>query len=170
MVSLLFSSTKESVVSKSMLSKLLFSLLGLTTLVGLALPSLAQTPTSKITVEISRFRNQQGQACLSLYSSSRGFPGNARAAVESRCVAITSTPLVVTFEDLEPGRYAVVVLHDANSDRAPNLNALGIPVEGFGFSRNPALRAGPPSFNSSAFDVAGDNTNVSIQLRYLFRS
>ena len=71
------------------------------------------------------------------------------------------------FQNLRPGSYAVVVLHDSNSDNKINRNLFGIPKEGFGFSRNPTIRFSAPKFSESAFVVAGPSTKIQIQLKYL---
>ncbi len=97
----------------------------------------------------------------------KGFPSNGAEAVQNRCVAITAMPLFFTFENLQPGSYAVAILHDANSDDKVNRNFIGIPLEGFGFSRNPIIRTGPPKFNDAVVLVAGPSTNIQIQLNYL---
>ncbi|MBD2326488.1 DUF2141 domain-containing protein [Alkalinema sp. FACHB-956] len=123
---------------------------------------------SDLVVEIDGLKNQKGQVCLSLFSSSKGFPSNGTQAVRSQCVKITSDAPQITFSNLRAGSYAVAVLHDANSDNQLNRNALGIPTEGFGFSRNPAIRAGAPKFSEAAVVVAGPNTSLQVQMKYLF--
>jgi len=64
-----------------------------------------------------------------------------------------------------PGRYALVMFHDANADGDLNLGPLG-PKEGYGFSNNvrPVLRA--PSFESVAFQAVAGDTRLHIRLRY----
>jgi uncharacterized protein (DUF2141 family) len=149
--------------------KLLTSALVLTVVGIITLPSPAQVrQSSQLKVEIDGLKNQRGQVCLSLFASSRGFPSNVDKALQNRCVAITAKPLSITFENLQPGSYAVAVLHDTNSDNKVNRNVLGIPVEGFGFSGNPLIRTGPPKFNDAVVLVAGSSTNIQIQLKYLF--
>jgi uncharacterized protein (DUF2141 family) len=123
---------------------------------------------SKLTVEIDGLKNRNGQVCLSVFSSSRGFPNQDKEAIQSQCTSITDMPVRVTFKDLQPGNYAVAVLHDANADNKANRNFFGVPIEGFGFSRNPAIRTRAPKFGESVFLVAGVNTDVQIQLQYLF--
>ncbi|GAB1542825.1 DUF2141 domain-containing protein [Scytonema sp. NUACC21] len=146
-------------------------LLAFAVLTSMAVPSFAQPgQNSQLTVEINGLKNQQGQVCLSLFRSGKGFPSNASNALQTRCVAITAKSLFVTFENLHSGSYAVAVLHDTNSDNKANRNVLGIPVEGFGFSGNPVIRTGPPKFNDAAVLVAGSSTNIQIQLNYLFDS
>ena len=58
------------------------------------------------------------------------------------------------------------MLHDANGDNQMNRNALGVPTEGFGFSRNPSILKGVPTFNDAAVAVQGA-TQTQIQLVYL---
>jgi uncharacterized protein (DUF2141 family) len=124
-------------------------------------------PKSTITVTIDGFKNKKGQVCVSLFASNKGFPSNGDDAIQKRCVSITETPVVMTFDNLQAGSYALAVLHDANSDNTANRNGLGIPTEGFGFSKNPTIFTGPPKFNDVAVVVAGANTNINIKLLYL---
>ena len=64
-----------------------------------------------------------------------------------------------------PGRYALVMFHDANSDGDLNLGPFG-PKEGYGFSNNVRPFLSPPSLASALFTVAPGDTRVSIRLRY----
>ena len=145
-----------------LVSAFLFGILG-----SVAIPTHAQIQqNSQLAVEVDGLRNQQGQVCLSLFATGRGFPSRNTNAVQNQCVAITAIPQLVTFQNLSPGSYAVAVLHDANNDSEFNRNALGIPREGFGFSRNPVIRTGPPEFGDAAILVAGPRTNIQVQLNY----
>lgn len=123
--------------------------------------------TGELTIEIEGLRALRGQVCLSLFSSSRGFPGEQTQATQSQCVKVGQNPVSATFRNLRSGSYAVAVIHDVNSDGTLNRNGLGVPTEGFGFSRNPKIRVGPPKFGDSVILVAGASTRVQIQLRYL---
>lgn len=131
-----------------------------------SLPAITRTQLNgQLVVEVNGLRNQQGQMCFSVFSESQGFPDQSDATIQKQCVEITSSPVSATFNDLQPGSYAVAVLHDANRDNTANRNFLGIPVEGFGFSQNPVIRTGPPRFNDAAVVVAG-RTNVQVRLNY----
>jgi uncharacterized protein (DUF2141 family) len=67
----------------------------------------------------------------------------------------------------EPGRYGISIYHDANTNRRFDQNFLGLPVEGFGFSNNPATLVGPPGFSAAAFQAAKGDTSIPIRMRYL---
>lgn len=142
----------------------------LLTIVGtLAIASYANATTSNssLTVKVGGLREQRGQLCLSLFSANQGFPGSSERATESQCVSVVNTVTVVTFRNLNAGRYAIAVIHDANTDGRLNRGFLGIPTEGFGFSRNPKILTGPPSFGDAAISVSSVSTNIQIQLKYL---
>jgi uncharacterized protein (DUF2141 family) len=120
---------------------------------------------SRLTVNINGLNSRQGQVCLNLFANGDGFP--TQGATKQQCVALSDRPVQVSFSNLAPGKYAVAVLHDANGDGQANQNFLGIPTEGFGFSGNPTIRIGPPSFSETAVNVSGSAT-IQIQMRYLF--
>lgn len=140
----------------------LFIMLGSLTL---ALSASANS-SSTLTIDVDGLRNRKGQVCLSVFATSVGFPSKTANAVQSQCIKITDAPFKVTLRQLQPGSYAIAVLHDENNDRQANSNFLGIPKEGFGFSRNPAIRFGPPKFASSAVTLMGSSTNIKIHLKY----
>lgn len=69
------------------------------------------------------------------------------------------------FADVTPGDYALVVLHDENSNGKAD-RMLGIPREGVGFSNNPVIRTGPPKFAQALFHVGAERVNETIRLKY----
>ena len=134
---------------------------------SLSYPAQGQLEQTQLAVEISGLKQTEGQVCLNLFDSSSGFPSNRDVAVRGRCINTSaSAPLVATFANLAPGSYAVSVFHDANSDYKFNRNFVGIPTEGYGFSRNPSIRTGPPDFEEAVFLVAGQETRIEIELNY----
>ncbi len=122
---------------------------------------------SLLTIEVTGLKNSQGNVCLSLFVDERGFPGQAESAIASRCIQAEETSVKTQFAGLTPGRYAIAVIHDADSDGKLDTGFLGFPVEGFGFSRNPRITIGAPSFQDTALLVTGEFIEIQIDLRYL---
>lgn len=118
-----------------------------------------------LTIEVENLRSQKGEVCLRVFSSANGFPGGQEGIVKQQCVKIQQTPLTVQFTNLKNGSYAIAAFHDSNSDRQLNRNALGIPTEDFGFSRNPQILTGPPRFGDAAFMLAGPRTTLKIRMQ-----
>lgn len=59
----------------------------------------------------------------------------------------------VTFTDVAPGTYAIVVIHDENGNGEMDTNFIGIPTEPGGFSNNAPARMGPARFEDASFAV-----------------
>jgi uncharacterized protein (DUF2141 family) len=57
----------------------------------------------------------------------------------------------------------VAVFHDENGNGTVDRNFIGLPAEGFGFSRRSPLRV--PSFSETSFDVHGPSVQP-VHLRY----
>ena len=129
-------------------------------------PAIAQPQTGDLTIGISQLRNQKGQVCAKLFTNSRNFPSGEEQGAPVKCVDITELPLTLTFNDVPAGSYAVALFHDENGDRTINRNGIGIPLEGFGFSRDPVIRAAPPKFGDSVIFVAGQNSTIQIRMTY----
>ena len=137
---------------------------------GTSLPSEFPThPKNQLSVTVNGFKTQEGQVCLSLFDSGAGFPSGGERALATQCIPLQDTAPAISFDLPIPGDYAVAVFHDANNDGTLNLNMLGIPREGFGFSRNPRISMRPPKFEEAAVAVNG-RSDIEIQLKYIFRS
>lgn len=119
-----------------------------------------------LTVEVNGLRNQTGLLCIKVFNGSQGFPDGNAKALKQDCVKITESPMKFNYRGFPAGSYAVAVFHDANGDRKLNRNSAGMPTEGYGFSKNPVVNAGPPKFGQAVFLIAGPNTKVNIQMKY----
>lgn len=75
--------------------------------------------------------------------------------------------LVLEFDHVRPGTYAIALLHDENENGRADRALSMIPREGFGFSRDAAVRMGPPDFEDAAFTVGSAQVNQTIRMRYL---
>lgn len=125
--------------------------------------------SATLTVELTDLRNYQGVVCVALFNGPPGFPNDPDQAVRSGCFSITGSPMQLTFANLPFGYYAMAVHHDENMDGKLNCNALGIPKEGIGFSGNPRIWKGAPSFEKAEFEVSSASPIVSITMKYLLR-
>lgn len=124
-------------------------------------------PTAALTVVVKNIKNQQGQICIRVFSSEKGFPLSDTGEVKSGCTQITGSSVKKQFTGLKPGTYAVAVVDDQNGDYKLNRDFLGIPKEGFGISKNPtvSVKTGTPKFNNASFSVQ-KNTTINILMKY----
>lgn len=107
---------------------------------------------SEITIKLTNLKSTKGKVLIALYDQSKGFPGDYNMAIE-QAVVNTKRNFSFTFKNLENGKYAIALFHDKNSNEKMDTNFLGIPKEGFGFSNNPRILTGPPSFNKASFEL-----------------
>jgi uncharacterized protein (DUF2141 family) len=64
------------------------------------------------------------------------------------------------------GTYALALYHDEDGDRRLTRNLLGLPTEGYGFSRDAPTTFGLPSFDDVAFRAGPGSTRLEITMRY----
>lgn len=120
-----------------------------------------------ISLTITHLRNDKGFVLVSLYKDGSGYPDNADMAYRKDRVAIYNKRAVIVFPDVPAGSYAISILHDENNDQKMNKNSLGLPKEGYGFSKNVVGAFGPPSYKRASFQHTGVGlTEISIRARY----
>jgi uncharacterized protein (DUF2141 family) len=126
----------------------------------------APAATGEVAIEVSGLRSGRGllQACLTREPAA--FPDCRIDPLARRVSVPAGRAASLRFSALPAGRYAVALLHDENGNGRADM-ALLIPREGFGFSRNPAARLGPPKFGKAAFAVGDGSVSLGIRMRYL---
>ena len=87
-------------------------------------------------------------------------------AAITRRVKATRNEGVIDMGGLRSGKWMVLVLHDENGDGKMK-TSMGIPREGFGFSRNPAIRMGPPRAEDVRFDLPPGASVQQVKMKYI---
>lgn len=134
-------------------------------LVALLLPALAGEPTLTVEVYLRAVEpDRAGTLRCALWAGPDGWPSSDDGAL-ARVQVRPEDPLC-RFTGVQPGPYAVSVLHDEDGDGDLDTNLLGIPREGWGTSRDvvPTLRA--PTFDGSRTAVDAAHTTLDITLHY----
>lgn len=127
---------------------------------------LGAAPITHLDVSVDHLRSAKGLIRVCLTADPDNFP----ACVDDADAITRSVPASVRdirFGGLPRGTYAVAVIHDENGNAKLDTFA-GIPREGFGFSRNPAVGFGPPRFAAARFVIASDAEMQQIRMRYIF--
>ena len=132
----------------------------------LALPLLgASPPTADVSIRLERLRSAHGLVHACATANPRHFP-----ACEKDPKALTATAPAATrsikLTGLPPATYAIAVFHDENSNRKMD-KMMGIPREGFGFSRSPVVRFGPPKFEQVSIALGPGLTQQLIRIQYI---
>ena len=122
-------------------------------------PTLSDDLTLK--VRINNIKDKKGNitVCLSIEddycqaTSAEHFPKPCQRVIKHEA---DENEILVQFDHLKPGTYAVIVVHDINGDDRLNTNFLNIPNEPYGFSNNHRGTFGPPGFSKSSFELTKD--------------
>jgi uncharacterized protein (DUF2141 family) len=126
----------------------------------------AAAPIATLDVAVQNVRSHHGVLRFCLTGDPKNFPGcvdDAHAMTRTVPAGTSNT----SFDGLPRGDYAVAVIHDENNNAKLD-TVLGIPREGFGFSRNPPIHFGAPRFAAARFTIDSDRKGEAILMRYLF--
>ncbi len=126
----------------------------------------AATPVTRLDVQVANMRSAKGLIRICLTADPDNFPAcidDANALTRS----IPASVHVTSFPGLPQRGYALALIHDENSNSKLDTIA-GIPREGYGFSRNAAVRFGPPHFDAARFLLSGDAEMQQVKMRYIF--
>jgi uncharacterized protein (DUF2141 family) len=145
-------------------------------LAALALPAVAENPPppipneakthGTITVRIEALRNDNGTVYVSLFDNKKAFGDNKGAVVSVQARPANRTA-VVMLDNVAPGRYALSFIHDENDNKKLDTNWIGIPKEGFGYSKDAMGKFGPPKFDDALLDVPAGPVTVVMHTKYM---
>lgn len=125
-----------------------------------AAPALAQDVTVTLTGvearggEVSAVLNTEGTFMRGAdYTASA--PGDAAGTI------------TLTFHDVAPGDYALMVMHDANGNGQFDMSPMGMPAEGFAFSNKGRPLMGMPTFQGLKFTVTDAGATMTEPMTYM---
>lgn len=125
--------------------------------------------TGSIEIKVKNLRSQRGYLAVSLFSKqkSSGFPGQSEEAVQTAYIQVPENgeEAQIKFESVPYGVYGLSIMHDEDGDKKLK-TVLGIPREGFGFSNNPRIFLGPPSFEKVSFELRSETVRTEVRLVY----
>ena len=130
-----------------------------------AAPTSESASQGELDVRFEGVRSAKGLLRACLTRNPAYFPKCEKdpASFKASIAAINGARLA--FGDVPPGDYALMVLHDENSNAKVD-TMLGIPREGVGFSRNPKLYFGPPSFKAVLIHVPAGPSETDVKMQY----
>lgn len=120
--------------------------------------------TAKLTICVDELRNTEGDLMIGVFDNPNSFKTKTHPAFKA-AQKITDTEMTYVFQDVPYNIYGVAVFHDENNDDTLNTKALGIPLEGIGFSGKLQSKLKPPAFGHLVFKVKNDTT-IYIKMIY----
>jgi uncharacterized protein (DUF2141 family) len=113
-----------------------------------------------LTIEVGVIDNLKGQLVIGVCNNKNTF---LKEFDIGTIVKVTKKNMILTFENLPKGEYAISLFHDENSNNKLETNLFGIPIEKYGFSNNKIPFFGTPSYDDSKF-ILNENKKILIKL------
>lgn len=114
--------------------------------------------TIKVTVE--NVLSDGGTVIAGLHTSDTFMKENGIVNAGAPAVAGEVT---LTFENVQPGTFAIMVMHDANDNKQMDMDTTtGMPQENYGTSGEMNM-FGPPNFETSKFEVTDADQEIRIR-------
>ncbi len=118
-----------------------------------------------LAVDLSGVRNAKGKLLLCLSAAPKYFPDCSSDPAARTMVVPAAKAGRIVFDGVVAGTYALSIMHDENGNSKLD-TTLGLPREGFGFSRNPVVRFGPPKFKDVRFTMPASAYSVPVKMKY----
>ena len=120
----------------------------------------AQEKGVTITVVFDNLISDQGKVGASLFDESTFMVAAPLAAVDGKPENKT---LSLTIENVSPGEYGLITLHDFNENGRMDFESNGMPKEPYGTSNN-VMAMGPPNFADAKFTVGNEDITLHIKM------
>ncbi len=119
----------------------------------------AQNKGENITITVNNVVNNNGKVLFSLHTEDTFMKSQSLQSDES---IIENGKVKVIFKNVQPGTYAIMVLHDENDNKRMDFEVNGMPKENYGMSNNP-VSYGPPQFTDAEFTVESEDLDLLIR-------
>ena len=118
--------------------------------------------SANLTITIAGLPNAKGHVRIGVCTRAQFLTERCsyHAIVSAKVGTITTT-----IQDVAPGAYAIAAYQDETDLGRMRRNLFGIPQNAAGFSRDPKIGYGPPSFSECALKVGARDAAVTVTLR-----
>jgi uncharacterized protein (DUF2141 family) len=130
--------------------------------------NISYPPSNLGTIEmvISETSSDKGVIQLLIFDQEKGWPETLDDAWKVVTLPIENGIAKKSIADVPVGKYSIIVFHDKDENGEIRKNKVGYPLDKFGFSNNPSLLFGIPSFEKCSQKVTpGKVTLFEINLR-----
>jgi uncharacterized protein (DUF2141 family) len=113
-----------------------------------------------IEVMIGQMKSDEGTVYFGLYASEKDFTN--RNYMQGKKVKADKDGVVVSFENIPRGVYAISCFYDANDNGKMDFDPNGMPLEEYGATNN-VMNFGPPRFSDAKFEVSDKDLTFEIR-------
>lgn len=126
----------------------------------------ATSEPGSVIAEVTGLRSAKGQLLVCMTTRADLFTKCDKDPAARKLAVPVAQARSIRFDGLPSGNYAIALIHDENGNNKLD-TSFGLPREGFGFSRNPIIRFGPPKFDQVQFTVTSGPVGEAIRVKYM---
>lgn len=137
-------------------------------LIALILLSQVNAKAAELTLSVEGVRNNNGNVVMVIFKDKSAFNG-ARTDQAHSVVALKATKgeQAAVLKDFPLGKYAVIILHDENTNERLDTNSRGFPTEGYAYSNNVG-KMSVPTFKDASFELTAEKSETqNMKLIYI---
>jgi uncharacterized protein (DUF2141 family) len=120
--------------------------------------------SNTITLQIEGVYPAKGNLMIAAFNNSQDFKAKQNPAFKD-ISKITDSTTILTFKEITSGKYAFAIFHDLNSNQQLDVNTIGIPSEGYGFSGDFNTVFKKPKYKDCSLNIISD-TLIKIKMLY----
>lgn len=121
------------------------------------------TRTGRLIVTVNNLRSDSGEVRIALFNSPET---HLKDSFRSEKIAPTNRRCVFVLDQLPYGEYTFAIYHDENANGRMDKNFLGMPREGYAFSRDTRVSFGPPSYKKCMLKLEASELSVAVEINY----
>lgn len=118
-----------------------------------------------LNIKIQELRSDKGTIEFLVFKKDEGYPDHPEKSIRQGSITPDEAKQGFLLTNLPAGEVAVTFIHDENGNKKLDKKALGLPDEGVGFSNNPRIFFGAPSFNRAKVKLTGDES-IKVRMKY----
>ena len=119
-----------------------------------------ETKGVTVTVTIPNLRSNEGNAGISLYDEATFMKA---APIQNKSATPENKSVTLTFENVQPGEYGIITLHDLNNNKQMDFEPNGMPKEDYGIS-GVGAGFGPPTWDDAKITIGDKDVHLEIRM------
>ena len=112
-----------------------------------------------ITVNIENVFSNDGSIMASLHTTETFMQG---PGIMNTNIKAKKGEATLTFDNVEPGTFAIIIMHDANDNKQMDRELNGMPKEHYATSGSTSSY-GPPIFSEAKFEITNEDKEFKIR-------
>jgi uncharacterized protein (DUF2141 family) len=122
--------------------------------------------SAELQVSIDHIKSDQGVILAQIFTGEDNY--KTGKPIENTMTQAKTGAGELLFKNLSPGEYVVRIFHDENNNQKMDMNAFGMPTEGYGFSNEAIGNMGPPQYKDMIVLIKEQDSLVKTKSKMIY--